>query len=119
MEVEVRCFFGCVGCTVFTTCLQSKPNADTKTATFAKTIGRRKKGYFTTSSILKILKPAIPPIHPKQLYAEILSTTNQQHIANAKHQKQRASSPDALMMSIGSTPLSNCLKLNTKKGKRE
>jgi hypothetical protein len=47
-------FFVLVGCAVSTTCLLSKPNADTKTATSAKPIGRRRvKGYFTTSSNLK------------------------------------------------------------------
>jgi hypothetical protein len=53
----LRCFFGCVGCAIFTTCLLSKPNADAKTVTSAKPIGRRIKGYLATSSILKILEP--------------------------------------------------------------
>jgi hypothetical protein len=44
------------------------------------------------------------------LYAAILITTYLQRTANAEQQTKRPATPDALMMSVGSTPLSNYLK---------
>jgi hypothetical protein len=51
----VECFFfGGVGCTIATTCLQPNSTAVCKTAVSAKFVGRRRvRGYFPISSILK------------------------------------------------------------------
>jgi hypothetical protein len=44
------------------------------------------------------------------LYAAILITTNKQRASNAEPKKERPTTPDALMMSVGRTPLSIYLK---------
>jgi hypothetical protein len=45
------------------------------------------------------------------LYTAILITTSLQLASNAKFKKQPPPNPDALMMSVATTPLSNYLKI--------